>query len=389
MKYTTISADTHIDIPWLPADLFVSNAPEEYRPHMPQVEETDKGMMWMVDGQVLGSVAGAGLKEAWEPYVPGLSKHLDEMAGTEFFTDGERGLFHPTTPHLRLNDQDLDGVQAEVIYGILGLGGGLPVGGNDYGITDADRTVLMYDIYNEWLAGFCNTHPDRFAGLACLTSHDPQVAAGQLRKAAEMGLKGAELNVSQAVKPIYHEAWDPLWAVAEECRMPVSFHTLGIPYRKPDPEDRKRFEWVDFGLLLVTFQLSGAEFLTSITFGGACDRYPGFKYVLGECGIGWIPYVLYRMDEEYKETLFHLNLSMEPSHLWHRQGYSTFQHERPTLEVVNTIGEDNVMWGSDYPHHDGVWPYSQRVIKEDLGHLDQPVIDKITCHNAAKLYRFN
>ena len=171
--------------------------------------------------------------------------------------------------------------------------------------------------------------------------------------------------------------------------MPVSFHTLGIPYRKPDPEDRKRLEWVDFGLTLVMFQLSGAEFLASMTFGGACDRYPGLNYVLGECGIGWIPYVLYRMDEEYKETLFHLNLSMDPSQLWHRQGYSTFQHERPTQEVVDTIGEENVMWGSDYPHHDGVWPYSQRVIKEDLGHLDQPVIDKITCHNAAKLYRFD
>ena len=389
MKYTTISADTHIDIPWLPADLFVSNAPERYKLHMPRVEETDKGSVWKVDGQLLGWVAGAGLKSTWEPYEAGLSNHLDEMAATGFFSDGDKGDFHPTTPQLRLGDQDLDGIQAEVIYGILGLGGGLPVGANDYGITDADRTVLMYDIYNEWLAGFCNSNPDRLAGLACLTSHDPQVAANQVRKAAEMGLRGAELNVSQTVKPVYHEAWDPLWAAAEECRMPISFHSLGIGYRKPDPEDQKRLEWVDFGLLLVTFQLSGAEFLASMAFGGACDRYPGFDFVLGECGVGWIPYVLYRMDEEYKESLFHLNLSMLPSELWRRQGYSTFQHEHPTREVVNTIGEDNVMWGSDYPHHDGVWPYSQRVIKEDLGHLDQPVIDKITCHNAAKLYRFN
>ena len=380
MEYKTISADTHIDIPWLPAELFVSNAPEQYKPHMPRVEDTDKGSMWKVDGQLLGWVAGAGLKGTWEPYEAGLSNHLDQMAATGFFADGDKGDFHPTTPHLRLGDQDLDDIQAEVIYGILGLGGGFPVGANDYGITDADRTVLMYDIYNEWLAGFCNSNPDRFAGLACLTSHDPQVAANQVRKAAEMGLRGAELNVSQAVKPVYHEAWYPLWIAAEECRMPISFHTLGI---------RHKLEWVDFGLLLVTFQLSGAEFLASMAFGGACDRYPGFDFVLGECGIGWIPYVLYRMDEEYKETLFHLNLSMLPSELWRRQGYSTFQHESPGPEAIAAIGEDNIMWGSDYPHHDGVWPDSQKVIKEDLGHLEESVVDKITCQNAARLYRFN
>ena len=213
-------------------------------------------MMWMVDGQVLGSVAGAGLKEAWEAlrFQDCQSISTKWLARSSSPT-GKRGNSTPPRPTSALKIRTLDGVQAEVIYGILGLGGGFPVGGNDYGITDADRTVLMYDIYNEWLAGFCSSNPDRFAGLACLTSHDPKVAADQLRKAAEMGLRGAELNVSQAVKPIYHEAWDPLWAVAEECQIPVSFHTLGIPYRKPDPEDRKRLEWVDFGLTLVMFQL--------------------------------------------------------------------------------------------------------------------------------------
>lgn len=45
MEYKTISADTHIDIPWLPAEQFVSNAPEQYRPHMPRVEDTDS-VMW-------------------------------------------------------------------------------------------------------------------------------------------------------------------------------------------------------------------------------------------------------------------------------------------------------------------------------------------------------
>ena len=50
MDYTTISADAHIDIPWLPADLFVSNAPEEFKEHMPRVEETEQGRVWKETG---------------------------------------------------------------------------------------------------------------------------------------------------------------------------------------------------------------------------------------------------------------------------------------------------------------------------------------------------
>lgn len=388
MEYKTISADSHVDIPWLPEGLFVSNAPEKFKEHMPRVEDSHEGKVWKVDGQVLGHVAGAGLKGLWEPYEAGLSKHMDQMAEAGFFSDGDKGLFHPTTPELRINDQERDGVQGEVIYGILGLGGGFPVAGNDYGVTDAARTIVLYDIYNRWLADFCETHPNRFAGLACLTSHDPEVAANQLKRGAEMGLKGGELNVSQTNKPIYYEDWDALWSVSNEYNMPISFHTLGIPHRRPEPGDEKKFEWVNFGLVLTLFQLSGAEVLASMIFSGACDRYPDFRFVLGECGIGWIPYVIYRMDEEYQETLFHLNLRANPSEIWQSQGYSTFQHERPTAEVIEQIGAGSIMWGSDYPHHDGVWPNSQRVIQEDLGHLDASLRKKITCDNALELYRF-
>ena len=108
--------------------------------------------------------------------------------------------------------------------------------------------------------------------------------------------------------------------------------------------------------------------------------------MLGECGIGWIPYVLYRIDQEYEDRLFHLNLSKKPSEFWHRQGYSTFQDEHLTPEIIQAVGEDNILWGSDYPHPDSVWPDSQKFIWRNLGHLDEGVRRKITCENAGKLY---
>jgi uncharacterized protein len=52
------------------------------------------------------------------------------------------------------------------------------------------------------------------------------------------------------------------------------------------------------------------------------------------------------------------------------------------------LGEDNIMWGSDFPHPDGIWPDSQEYIQKELGHLPEATRKKIVCDNAAKLYRF-
>ena len=136
------------------------------------------------------------------------------------------------------------------------------------------------------------------------------------------------------------------------------------------------------------FQLSGAELLASIIFSGACTRYPGFKFVLGECGIGWIPYLLHRMDDQHDKEFVALGLELKPSELWRRQGYSTFQYEFVTDEMVSLIGENNIIWGSDYPHPDCVWPDSRQVINDNLGHLEDCVLKKIVCENTAKLYGF-
>jgi len=195
------------------------------------------------------------------------------------------------------------------------------------------------------------------------------------------------MNTATAVKPIFQEDWDVLWAAAAECDIPISFHTLGLPCRHAEGSDAKKYRWVGAGVVLSLFQLAGAEFLSSIIYSGACERHPDFKFVLGECGIGWIPYVLYRMDDEF-ERIAELKLNLKPSEYWFRQGHSTFQVEPLTPEIVDHVGEDNILWGSDYPHPDCVFPDSQQVIREHMGKLDEKVRHKIVCGNAARLYGF-
>ncbi len=55
--------------------------------------------------------------------------------------------------------------------------------------------------------------------------------------------------------------------------------------------------------------------------------------------------------------------------------------------MAHLIGEDNMMWGSDYPHPDGVWPDSKQIIQETMGDMDPRVLTKITRDNAVKRYR--
>ena len=348
--------------------------------------------------------AGIGLRPDlfWDPYVPGVSTRLDRMEEMGFFTDAGKGVFHPTSPELRIKDQDADGITGEVLYGVLALasgfgsseGGEATVGGDEpggagYGLTDPDAILTVFDIYNRWISDFCKTDPDRLAALACLFARDPEEAASGMHRAAEIGLKGAELNVASADAPIYLKEWDPLWAAVDDTGLPISFHTVGLAPKAPNRETNASEKAVMTGVSLTVFQLSGAEFVSSIILSGACERYPNMKFVLGECGIGWIPYVLFRMDDEAERwKIGEHGLKMKPSEYWHRQGTSTFQIEYLTNEMVDMVGEDNIIWGSDYPHPDCVWPDSRSVISDNLGHLDEGKLKKIVCDNTAKLYGF-
>ncbi|PYN04378.1 MAG: hypothetical protein DME07_03575 [Candidatus Rokuibacteriota bacterium] len=89
---------------------------------------------------------------------------------------------------------------------------------------------------------------------------------------------------------------------------------------------------------------------------------------------------------EYQVISADCHIDMKPRELWRCQGYSTYQHEPSVAPMIPLIGEDNIMWGSDYPHPDGIWPDSQKWIAADLGGVSPAVQRKIVCENAGKLY---
>ena len=376
MRYRRISADCHIDLPWLPPDLFTSNASLAMKDRMPFVTEGPDGLSWTTKkGAPLGLLGGVG--SVGSKYVPGQNHRLDLMASTGLYEDGRKGVRRPADPELRLKDMERDGVDAEVMFGILGAASRLG---------DHEAANEMFRIYNDWLVDFCRPYPERRIGLACLPYGDPGAAANEVYRAAKLGLRGLELSCSWDMEPMWHPVWEPLWQAVNDVTLPLHFHTFPSLPREVRDRQTGLTRRAAFFTSVAGFQMNLINILAAVIGAAVLERYPNIRLSFGESGIGWLPYALDRMDFEWEDRFRDLGLTMAPSDYWKRQCKATFQFDRIGTKLIDDIGVETLMWGSDYPHPDGVWPDSSRYIAEQFGHLPADVTHKITCENAGKFY---
>ncbi|HEY7040152.1 MAG TPA: amidohydrolase family protein [Methylomirabilota bacterium] len=376
MRYQRISADCHIDLPWIPPDLFSSNASAALRDRMPYVKDGPDGPFWTAkNGTNFGLWGGVG--PAGSKYVPGMHHRVDVMAATGLYEDGKKGLRRPTDPVLRAKDMDRDGVQAEVIYGILGAATRL---------NDHEAATEMFRIYNDWLVEFCRHDSDRFIGLACLPYGDIDAAVQEVYRVAKLGLRGMELSCSWDMEPMWHPTWEPLWKAVNDVSLPLHFHTF--PALPPSVLENQRglTRRAAFFTVVSAFQMNLVNILAAVIGAAVLERYPNVRIAFGESGIGWVPYALDRMDFEWEDRFHDLGLKMKPSDYWRRQCKATFQFDRIGTKLIEDMGVETLMWGSDYPHGDGVWPDSTKYIAEQFGHLPPDITHKMTCENAGKFY---
>ena len=157
MEYKRVSADCHIDLCWMPPDLFVTEARPSMKDRMPYVTEGPDGPYWTCrNGISFGLKNGLGPSGA--KYIPGTHARADLMAATNLYEDGKKDIRRVSDPHLRVKDMEIDGVDAEVLYGILGAASKL---------ADHDAANEMYRIYNDWLSDFCKHYPAISVSPAC------------------------------------------------------------------------------------------------------------------------------------------------------------------------------------------------------------------------------
>ncbi len=382
MPEKLISGDNHIDLTYLPPDLWSSEAPQKWKQLAPRVVEKDDGLHWFVDDQDRGMWNGVG--PGFLPYQKGMFNHIDEMKDLGFEWSSRPGAKpRPTTPELRLSDLDRDGQDAEIIYGCLMV--------NDL-IDDASLRAWTDKTYNDWVADFAKrSDPNRVYPLAIIPNTDPAEAAAEVRRCAKMGLRGGDLAFKRMTPPLYTDLWFPLWEAAAECRFPISFHSTGFKaLRAPDSPEQEQKYFTQWRLVRsALFQLDTMEVLVSLLASGACEKYPDFNFVLGESGVTWLPYVFDRLDTEYADRAKSLNFKLKPSDYFRRQGYVTYQQDQFLGPIIPLIGEDNIIWGADYPHPDCIWPGSRATLDKNMVNISPDVRRKITSENVTRLYQLH
>ena len=175
MPEKLISGDNHIDLTYLPPDLWSSEAPSKWKKLAPRVEEKDDGLHWFVDDQDRGMWNGIG--PGFLPYQRGMFGHIDEMKDLGFEWSSRPGAKpRPTTPELRLADLDRDNISSEIIYGCLMI--------NDL-IAEAPLRAWADKTYNDWVADFAKrSDPSRVFPLAIVPNTDPIEAAADNAGAA-------------------------------------------------------------------------------------------------------------------------------------------------------------------------------------------------------------
>jgi len=126
-------------------------------------------------------------------------------------------------------------------------------------------------------------------------------------------------------------------------------------------------------------------------FGGVFDRFPDLKIISAEHDAGWAAHMVHRMDRQYEKWASdnEKSLKLQPSDYFRRNLMVTFQDDPVAGITARFYGEDNFMWGSDYPHSDATWPNSRAAIARSMAGVPEDVAKKITSANAAKLYRMD
>ncbi|HXX90392.1 MAG TPA: amidohydrolase family protein [Acidimicrobiales bacterium] len=377
-QYRLISADGHVIEP---PDLWTKYLPKRFHERAPKLVKDPKG------------------GDAWElaPGTPPMPLGLVTNAGTYGKRYEELEWYGATYESIRkgafsgkarLDEQDVDGVDAEVIFPSQRTMGAFMAQEDD------SYHLAGLEAYNTWMRDeFMAADPERLVGLAQMPGVDAAVAVKWLRDAKAAGFRGVIISAYPSGNDDLSADDDPFWEAAEEEQVVVHVHT-GLRQAGTRRAGSFQKAAADAGRTVGLAEMGGpvgeaSGFMSKLIYSGIFDRFPGLQMVAVECGVGWVPHFLEHMDDHYWRNRTWTNSSLEllPSDYFRRNWKMTFIREPFGVAVRHWIGVANLMWSTDYPHHRHDWPYSRRVVEESMGGVPEAEKRRMVCENAKELYR--
>ena len=373
-----ISCDDHMDLGQLPADLWLMRLPAALRDRAPHIEERDGQALWICDGKVWGNWAGTQLSIEQLARPKPLYNSFDRGG---IIDQSER---RPAIAELRLADMDRDGVQTQVIFGPI----------FQISTDDPVLRVACYRVYNDWLLEFCTAAPDRLIGVPMLPETPDGATEELLRLAAKGRVRQVTLMIANIKPKLDDPAWEKLWTALEETGIVLSWHITVFGNRDPRAAGKAASVFENTKFFMANF----LEPFVDLFAWGILERHPKLKIVVAEGGTGWLPWLVQELDyrhwrlweaKEFWADKGGAELETKPSELFKRQIWATFQEDYAAMSLIPFFGDGHLLWASDYPHPDGVWPNSRDAVTRQMKDLPAEMRRKLTHDNAARLYGLN
>jgi predicted TIM-barrel fold metal-dependent hydrolase len=370
-----LSTDDHLIEP---PSLWQDRLPAKFRDAGPRIVEQPRrdgakpAEVWQYEGRIypyigLNAVAGKRPEEyGTEP------TRYDEMIP---------GCYDPKA---RLVDMDVDGVWGALCFpSFPRFAGAVFLEGQD-----KELALLCVKAWNDFvLDEWCAAAPDRLIPLTILPHWDVPAAVAEIERTAAKGSKAIAFpeNPAPLGLPSFHtDHWDPVFSAAEETDMPVVMH-FGSSGRPPQTAPD-----APMAVMIAVYGTNSMATTADLLFSPVFHRHPRLKVGLSEGGIGWMPYLLERIDGTWERHKFYQNINQDvrPSDLFRRHIHGCFIDDRFGVEVRHHIGVDNITWECDYPHSDSYWPKSRAYAAEVLAEVPDDEVHRMVELNTRRLYNF-
>jgi predicted TIM-barrel fold metal-dependent hydrolase len=366
-----ISADAHVNEPH---DLWYKRLPEGLREAAPQriQSQEDGGWRLVVNGEVDESGGRAQ---------PGQADQQNEkvrlaLRAAEFEENAQRE--SEASIDFRLGMMHTDGLHAEILYPTIGL--------YVYGIERPDVGNASCRVYNDWIHEHLGDDCPRVRYAALIPTWDTEAAIEEIHRVAGWRGVGA-LMLPLVGTPSWNlPHWEPVWDAIEETGMPVVMHQgtghSMIFYRG----------WGSPTANLLATQSMAPRTAALLSCGGVLERHPDLHFVLVEVNAGWMAWTMTTLDEYFiahRAAERKPHLPELPSHYLRRKVHATFQRDPVAIASRGITGVDCLMWGNDFPHPEGTFPDSAKVLADILRDVPSDEAARIAGGNAVEVFGFD
>ena len=350
--YRVIDSDGHVAEPW---EMYHDYIDPGLRDKVPRRVDID-GHRWVIVGdQVFPDFVRYGGRPLG---VPGASSSLARPVQNDAITEGG------ANPHVRTKDMDTEGIDIAVLFpsGVTSM----------CAVADPRLESALYRAYHRWLGEYCSAYPDRLKGVAVVNMRDVQLGVEELQQVArEPWVVGALCCPHVGEKNLDDPGFRPLWEAAVRLDLPICIHAAcgRPPYALGTEESSGNL----FMMHAMAHPFEQMRAVAAVLGGGVLDIFPLLKIAFLEAGVGWVPWWLDRLAEHAEGLPDHVPLMKRRpiDYVTEGQAYFACEPDEPMLEAaIEQLGNEAVLFPSDYPHWDCGFPDSVNKL------VDRPLLSE-------------